>query len=467
MPGKSTAATAFKRQTTPGKGVTERHDRACGLSLGKKKCTCSPAYDAVVGIGARTDRQRFTKTFGSLDAALDWADAVRRNGGVNAQMPEQSPVPTIREAANTFTERMTAGDVLARGGKRYSAATIENYAGALSRHVLPFHAGKYGIALGDLPADRVDQRLIEEMAHTLAAEGERAAVTRAKAARKRAKETDRDEKVIRTSTGTATARLAVAALRQVLGDLYRRSLLDAVPAPLPQGSMPAPPKARDRRIGMDEADRAVRAAYADDERMARSLLGPFVMLATRIGGRRNELMMLRWGGQGVRITPTVDDDGQPVLGDDAQPIYTGSVTIGRDTTKTDAGARTVAIDPGMAGALHRHRIATGNPEDGQYVFGGLLFPANTDTTPRPRVDMLRSGLGRISDATRIAALGTHLFRHSVASWAVEAGTDHIEVAARLGHSDPSFTLRTYAHPDRDRIAREPLNLPWEQVAQPS
>lgn len=57
-------------------------------------------------------------------------------------------------------------------------------------------------------------------------------------------------------------------------------------------------------------------------------------------------------------------------------------------------------------------------------------------------------------------LGTHLLRHSVASWAVEGGTDHVEVAARLGHRDAALTVRTYAHADRDRIAREPLDLGW-------
>jgi integrase len=350
--------------------------------------------------------------------------------------PKRAAVPSVQEAANTLTERMVRGDIRARGGHPYSPATIENYAGVLTRHVLPFHVERYGCDLGALTADLVDQRMIEDMAHSLAAAGERAAKRRAKAARKRAEAAGKDPARVREGIGTGTARLAVAALRQVLADLYRRGLLDAVP-PAPV-NMPKPPEPRSRRIEMDDAARLVAAAVEDDARLGRSMLGPFVMLASRTGARRNELRCLRWGEGGVMI----GKDG-------------ATVTIARSTTKTDAGARTLALDPETAAMLRAHRMATGRPADGQPV-----FPNPKDPRQPIGVNLIRAGFARIGKATGIEDPGTHLLRHSVGSWAGDAGVPVIEVAARLGHVDPAHTQRTYQHANLDRIAREPLALEW-------
>lgn len=39
----------------------------------------------------------------------------------------------------------------------------------------------------------------------------------------------------------------------------------------------------------------------------------------------------------------------------------------------------------------------------------------------------------------------HKLRHAAASLLFEAGWNAVQVAALLGHTDPSFTLRTYVH----------------------
>ena len=39
----------------------------------------------------------------------------------------------------------------------------------------------------------------------------------------------------------------------------------------------------------------------------------------------------------------------------------------------------------------------------------------------------------------------HTFRHTCASLAFDAGRNVAQVAALLGHADPSFTLRVYVH----------------------
>jgi integrase len=438
MPDRPTAGPRISR--TAAAGVTERHTGGCAGSVTKagkvKGCTCTPTLRAAVSLGSRGHRRRFSATFSTLADALVWVEDVKRadrNGEEPDEVaPMRAAVPTIREASVTFTERMVTGEVLARGGMPYSDATIENYAGSLTRDVLPFVVERFGVPLGDLPANVVDTRTIEAMAESVAAGGRRAAQDRARKARKAGR-------TIGKSNGTAGARIAVAALRQVLADLYRRGMIDAIPAA--PATMPAPPRSRDRRLDHDQADVLVLAAYADDQRLERSILGPYVLLSSRTGARRGELRGLVWGPKGLDLA-----GGTP------------TISIARETTKTEAGARTIALDAETARAMKAHRLANGRPADGLPVFADPKSPS------RPvGPDLLRAGFGRINKVTGIEAPGTHLMRHSVASWAVEGGMDHVEVAARLGHRDAAFTVRTYAHPDRDRIAREPLDLPFPKI----
>jgi integrase len=64
----------------------------------------------------------------------------------------------------------------------------------------------------------------------------------------------------------------------------------------------------------------------------------------------------------------------------------------------------------------------------------------------------RQSFGYIWQAARAAAgapstrdNGMHVLRHTAASAWLAAGVDIRTVAEYLGHSDPGFTLRTYAH----------------------
>ena len=65
--------------------------------------------------------------------------------------------------------------------------------------------------------------------------------------------------------------------------------------------------------------------------------------------------------------------------------------------------------------------------------------------------MLSKFTRRVADK---AAVDTHLhaLRHFSATQAIAAGFDAVTVGARLGHADPSITLRVYSHAveQRDR-----------------
>ena len=78
---------------------------------------------------------------------------------------------------------------------------------------------------------------------------------------------------------------------------------------------------------------------------------------------------------------------------------TPTVTIARNTTKTDAGARWVGIEKEYTACLRRHLLATGRPVDGTLVF--------KDLEGRP--------LPRVAKAAEVEGIGFHVLRHSQGS----------------------------------------------------
>jgi integrase len=107
-------------------------------------------------------------------------------------------------------------------------------------------------------------------------------------------------------------------------------------------------------------------------------------------------------------------------------------------SKTEAGERTIPLSPEMNRRLLRRRAATGfaASED-------PIFPSATGTPIDPRNFRRRV----FREACRRAGVDAtpHVLRHSLASLLFERGRTSAQVAAWLGHTDPSFTLRTYVH----------------------
>ena len=68
------------------------------------------------------------------------------------------------------------------------------------------------------------------------------------------------------------------------------------------------------------------------------------------------------------------------------------------------------------------------------------------------------GSNALLKAGAVEGIGFHVLRHSQGSWLSAAGESATDIAARLGHRDPSFTLRTYIHADRARLAEAPAAL---------
>jgi integrase len=184
--------------------------------------------------------------------------------------------------------------------------------------------------------------------------------------------------------------------------------------------------------------RAARGVMTDDEvrrvlKAAREI-DSAAELALRIGAvagaRRAEIAGLRWDdfdGTRLRIERTVE-----VRRD---PLHRGTPTLIDAPTKT--GSRRAVMLDSETGAmieaqrLERSRIST-------YMFSTTLGP--------PNPDRIGWWWQRVRAASRIdKRWRLHDLRHWSATAAISSGADVRTVAGRLGHSDPSMTLRVYAH----------------------
>jgi integrase len=119
-------------------------------------------------------------------------------------------------------------------------------------------------------------------------------------------------------------------------------------------------------------------------------------------------------------------------------------------SKTQAGLREIGLFPILRSLLGVHwersrtvspgtlvfPTRTGQPRDKDNVRGRILAPAIT------RANELLEARGSVPLPD---GLSPHKLRHTFASILVACGEDPAAVMYQLGHTDPAFTLRVYAH----------------------
>jgi integrase len=173
-------------------------------------------------------------------------------------------------------------------------------------------------------------------------------------------------------------------------------------------------------------------------------IATLLLLAALTGARRGELCALRW----------TDLDEKA-----------GTVTIARSVYETVGGGwgekgtkshqvRRIGLDALGLEALRRHR-ATVDALAGllglDVLPDGFVFSRSPAGTEPMRPDIVSKFTARIAKSVGV---NTHLhaLRHFSATQAIAAGYDAVTVGGRLGHADPSITLRVYSHvlEQRDR-----------------
>ena len=204
------------------------------------------------------------------------------------------------------------------------------------------------------------------------------------------------------------------------------------------------------RVGTTEVEvpalEAIAAVLAEAENTDPDLHAMLWFTATT-GARRGEVCGLRWAdldldGQAVTIRRSVvDPGGRKTVGD----------TKTHQTRRLSLDGVCVALLRSLKARQAERLLALGaHLSTDAYVYS--LDVAGADPiSPNVLSDRFAAVCKRAG-----VRMGLHGLRHASATHLIAAGTDVRTVAARLGHSDASLTLRVYAHAveQRDRDAAE-------------
>jgi integrase len=272
------------------------------------------------------------------------------------------------------------------------------------------------------------------------------------------------EKVVKTvgeTISSSAARRVLSRTRQTLEQAVRWQLIPRNVAKAVQ--MPKAPK---RSWTSWEALEA--AKFLDNARLHR--LYALFYLALTTGLRSAELRGLRWQDLDL-VGGWLNVTHNALEGKDKRPILS-------PTTKTDKSARRIRIDAGITHVLLEHQkrqelqqeyIENPRPDlerrrerkglelvytEQSLVFctelGGILGDRN-----------LRRDFTQLAEVAGVPKIRIHDMRHTAASAMIRRGYPAKLVADILGHTDPGFTLRTYAHiwgEQREEFALSAANL---------
>lgn len=178
----------------------------------------------------------------------------------------------------------------------------------------------------------------------------------------------------------------------------------------------------------------------------------FYRLAAYTGARRGELLYLRWAA--------IDLDA-------AEVTFGGSTAVVRglrvEGTTKGGRSRTVSLDRETVAVLREHRrqqteerLAAGSAWNNN---GGLVFtsrwgePLYPDTVTALMTKLINQHNKSVTPPAKpLPHARLHDLRHLHATTLLLAGVPVHVVAARLGHADPSVTLRVYSHVLREHTA---------------
>jgi integrase len=168
-------------------------------------------------------------------------------------------------------------------------------------------------------------------------------------------------------------------------------------------------------------------------------LGALLHLAAMTGLRRGEVCGLRW--------QDVDFDRGTITVVQSRILVDGKVLT--STPKTDAGRRTVALDPRSVEVLRSHKATQGRERlkaGPAWQDSGLVF-TREDGRPLPPDWVYRRFTALVRDAG-LPVISFHGLRHSHATALLGAGVDLKLASSRLGHSSVRITADTYQHVER-------------------
>lgn len=224
-------------------------------------------------------------------------------------------------------------------------------------------------------------------------------------------------------------------LAAALNQAVRWGWIGVNPAAL--ATLPAIPRLRAVVPTPQDVRDLIRVCHESDPQ-----LGMFVLMAATTGCRRGELVALRWShirGDVLSVRSAVHEvDGEWRV----------------KTTKTGQ-MRLLVLGPQLMSALRdwkkscqRDARASGTSLSAD-VF---IFPGSSSGTTILNPNKMTVGFAKVADSMDPPRLEMHLhsLRHFAATELVAAGISIPDVAERLGHADPTWTLIVYSHSRADR-----------------
>ncbi|MBS9532405.1 site-specific integrase [Mycobacterium sp. M1] len=367
----------------------------------------------VVDVARSGKRHQTRKRFVRLQDAKDHLAALQ--GDVARGVHVRPETLTVQQAVDAWL-----------AGKELRPKTRSAYVTAL-RPVVD--------ALGDRRVQSITKADIDTVVRDLAAGTSRMGTWNAPA------KLTKNAKKVRAPWAATSINPMLARLRSVWADLVQQGIVARnVPALVPARKTTKKPMAT---LSTEQ----IEALFAH---VAGQRLEPFIRLAL-LGLRRGEIGALRWDGVDLDSdlpTVTVAANRTAVAG--------GAHEAG---PKTEAGKRVLPIPDDLQPVLQQaqkrsetERAAAGNKWVGQgYVvadeFGNPYHP-----------DTLYKYWTRTLKAARLPHVRLHDARHSCATLMHQRDVPLAVIAAWLGHTDASFTLRTYAHSDPSALAAAAATL---------
>ncbi len=252
----------------------------------------------------------------------------------------------------------------------------------------------------------------------------------------------------------ATVRRVHALIGAALHQAERWELVDRNVARRAQ-----PPEVRTKRVAapsVEEVQKLLVAAEEDDP-----ILAVMLTLAATTGARRGELCALRWSDV---------DWGLATLAIERSVYEVEGGGWAEKDTKTHQ-ERTIGLDDFTLSVLEVHR---GRVEALAAELELEVLPAGfvCSRSPVGAEPVLPSVVTHFTaKVAKRAGVETHLhaLRHFSATQAIASGFDPVTVGSRLGHADPSITLRVYAHTleRRDRELANSLGHALAGTGKPS
>lgn len=156
---------------------------------------------------------------------------------------------------------------------------------------------------------------------------------------------------------------------------------------------------------------------------------PAVLALLHTGMRRGEMLALRWGD--------VDFDRLRIT-------IRRAMVRGKVTVPKSGKAREVPLSAELAGVLH-DMAETRHRREGFADPGWVFLSAQGQQLMERNFNRSFTRLTTAAAKKEVRPLNLHCCRHTFATLALESGRNIKWVAEILGHSDPTITLRTYAH----------------------